>query len=236
MWSKSSLIFGLMTVVTISTFTSLFVFAEDSVIPEWVKNNAKWWSEGQIAEADFISALQYLINQGIITIPITEVTAAKVSLSDSERAQSYVVHIKGERIGATDVGATFHTFSEFRHLSDTIDTSFAGTIDVGGGPMFYLMGLPSHDKNSLYQVLDEYFNYHFFPDKYDPPEVFSVKVDILAGDGTIIQTWDYIECDIIEYTTFLDSDKATYRFGEKDEAEIREFLLWECSRFNLIVP
>jgi len=216
---------------------SFSAFAQNSMIPEWVKNNAKWWSEGQIAESDYISALQYLINQGIIKIPITEVTAAKVSLSDSERAQSIVVHIRGgEKIGVEDVGETFHTFSEFRHLSSTVNTSQVGIIDIEDRPMFYLMGLPSKDKAPLYQLLDDFFNYEYNPDQYDPPEQYSVKVDILTGDGTIIQTWDYVDCDIIDYSSFLDSDKNTYRFGDKDEAEIREFLLWECFQFNLTTP
>jgi len=207
------------------------------MIPEWIKNNAKWWSEGQIAESDYISALQYLINQGIIKIPITEVTAAKVSLSDSERAQSIVVHIQGkEKIGLEDVGVTFYTFSEFRDLSSTANTSLVGIIDVGDKPMFYLIGLPSKDKAPLYQQLDDFFNYEYNPNQYDPPEQYNVKVDILAGDGTIIQTWDYVNCDIIDYVTFLDSDKDTYRFSDKDEAEIREFLLWECSVFFFKFP
>ncbi len=37
-------------------------------IPQWVKNNAKWWSEGQIGNSDFIKGIQYLIQQGIIKV------------------------------------------------------------------------------------------------------------------------------------------------------------------------
>jgi len=40
-------------------------------IPSWVKNNAKWWSEGTIGDSDFVSGIQYLINQGIMKIPST---------------------------------------------------------------------------------------------------------------------------------------------------------------------
>jgi hypothetical protein len=40
-------------------------------IPIWVKNNAKWWSEGTIVDSDFVSGIQYLINQGIMKIPPT---------------------------------------------------------------------------------------------------------------------------------------------------------------------
>ena len=207
---------------------SVTAYAQSSAIPDWVKNNAKWWSEGQIGESDYISSLQYLINQGIIKIPITEVTATKVSLSDSERAQSIVVFIEGEIFG---VGETFYTFSEFGHLSSSVRSSSVGTVDVQAGvPLFFLSGLPSKDKASLYQLVDEFVN----PTR--PPGRYNVDVDILAGDGTIIQTWEYADCDITDYVTFLDSNKDTYRFSDKEEAEIREFMLWECAGFHLRVP
>jgi hypothetical protein len=41
------------------------------VIPPWVKNNAKWWSQNQIDDTTFASGIQYLIKQGIIQIPPT---------------------------------------------------------------------------------------------------------------------------------------------------------------------
>jgi len=41
-------------------------------IPEWVRNNAEWWSEGVINDSDFVSGLQFLIKQGIMQVPQTE--------------------------------------------------------------------------------------------------------------------------------------------------------------------
>ena len=41
-------------------------------IPEWVKNNAGWWSEGLIGDADFVSGIQFLIKEGIMIIPETK--------------------------------------------------------------------------------------------------------------------------------------------------------------------
>ncbi len=38
-------------------------------IPQWIHNNAKWWSEGTITNNDFIQGIQYLIQQKIIAIP-----------------------------------------------------------------------------------------------------------------------------------------------------------------------
>ena len=206
---------------------SVTAYAQSSAIPDWVKNNAKWWPEGQIGESDYISSLQYLINQGIIKIPITEVSATKVSLSDSERAQSIVVFMEGEIFG---VGETYYTFSEFSHLSGTIRLSSVSVSVPSGTPLFSLLGLPSKDKATLYQLVDEFVN----PGR--PPAEYNVKVDILTGDGTIIQTWEYKKCGITDYVTFLDSNKDTYRFSKTGEAEIREFMLWQCAGFHFSAP
>jgi hypothetical protein len=47
--------------------------ANDQAIPVWIKTNAKWWSDGTIDNQNFISGIEYLVNEGII----------KVSLPDS---------------------------------------------------------------------------------------------------------------------------------------------------------
>ena len=45
--------------------------AEAAGVPAWVKNNAGWWADGTIGDSDFITGIQYLIEEGIITIPST---------------------------------------------------------------------------------------------------------------------------------------------------------------------
>jgi phosphate ABC transporter phosphate-binding protein len=37
-------------------------------IPKWIRDNAKWWAEGQISDQDYINGLQYLIQQGILKV------------------------------------------------------------------------------------------------------------------------------------------------------------------------
>lgn len=44
----------------------------DLQIPSWIKNNAKWWSEGQIGDSEFVQGIQYLVKQGIMKIPQTQ--------------------------------------------------------------------------------------------------------------------------------------------------------------------
>jgi hypothetical protein len=40
-------------------------------IPEWIKNNAKWWVDSTIDDAAFVGGIQFLIKEGIIQIPET---------------------------------------------------------------------------------------------------------------------------------------------------------------------
>jgi len=47
------------------------VFADD-VIPAWIKNNAGWWADGQIDDSSFVSGIQWLISNDVMTIPPTE--------------------------------------------------------------------------------------------------------------------------------------------------------------------
>ena len=43
--------------------------SQSVVIPGWIKNNAKWWSQGQLGDDDFVKGIQYLIQEGIMKIP-----------------------------------------------------------------------------------------------------------------------------------------------------------------------
>jgi len=47
---------------------------KSAVIPDWIRNNAEWWSKGLIKEGDFLFGIQYLVNQGIIVMPKPVVT------------------------------------------------------------------------------------------------------------------------------------------------------------------
>lgn len=40
-------------------------------IPSWIKNTAKWWSQGLVTDSDFVNGMQYLIHDEIIKMPAT---------------------------------------------------------------------------------------------------------------------------------------------------------------------
>lgn len=37
-------------------------------VPDWIRNNAKWWADGMISEDDFMMGIKYLVEQGIIQV------------------------------------------------------------------------------------------------------------------------------------------------------------------------
>jgi tetratricopeptide (TPR) repeat protein len=41
-------------------------FAES--VPPWIKNTAKWYGDGQISELEFLNAIRYLIDNGILSV------------------------------------------------------------------------------------------------------------------------------------------------------------------------
>lgn len=50
-------------------------------IPDWIRNNARWWAQGSIEDVDFVQGIQYLIEQKIMIIPSTEFTGKDSSQS-----------------------------------------------------------------------------------------------------------------------------------------------------------
>ena len=41
--------------------------SESGKIPDWIKNNAGWWADGQIDDNSFVQGIQFLIKEGVIT-------------------------------------------------------------------------------------------------------------------------------------------------------------------------
>ena len=43
-------------------------FSNAQSIPDWVKNTAGWWAEDAISETEFVNAIEFLVNEGIINV------------------------------------------------------------------------------------------------------------------------------------------------------------------------
>jgi len=63
------------------------VAQEKTAIPDWVRGNAEWWAQGAIGDSDFVSGIQFLIKEGIMTIPET---AQGTTSDDSQEIPSWI--------------------------------------------------------------------------------------------------------------------------------------------------
>ena len=60
------------------------------MVPDWVKNNAKWWSEDLIEDTDFINGIEYLVKKQIISLD-TKKIVGKVPLEDVKFSPAWVI-------------------------------------------------------------------------------------------------------------------------------------------------
>jgi len=55
-------------------------------IPVWIKNNAKWWTQGTTSDDEFLNSLQYMITNDIMSIP----DLPESSVSESRAVPSWI--------------------------------------------------------------------------------------------------------------------------------------------------
>ncbi|MBT4326156.1 MAG: peptidase [Candidatus Nitrosopelagicus sp.] len=59
------------TILLIASTTS-FAYAE---VPSWVKSNVGWWADGTISDLEFLTGIEFLVKDGIIAVPPTNVSS-----------------------------------------------------------------------------------------------------------------------------------------------------------------
>jgi len=148
-----------------------------------------------------------------------------------DRASHYVAHFSGPDF---DGLYTLNTFSKFSPSENTIETPF-DTITFPGNPMetspqFFLESIPSKDKDILYKEWSKWVNPGL------PPEPFDVSIDMVTGDGTILQRWNYADCELFDYGLRLEDSILRFPFAGEQAPEIRDKSDIACLGLNLQVP
>ena len=69
---KKILVLSLTVILMISSISMALPSAHAGEIPAWIKNNAGWWAEGKIFDASFVSGIEWLITNDLITVSSTE--------------------------------------------------------------------------------------------------------------------------------------------------------------------
>lgn len=62
------LMVSLSFVIGLTIGSSSHVGAQQATIPSWVKNTALWWGKGQIGDSEFLKAIQWMVDNGLIHI------------------------------------------------------------------------------------------------------------------------------------------------------------------------
>ena len=148
---------------------------------------------------------------------------------DDNRAKKFVVHFFNGEL--EQVFST--TFTKFAPSIDTLEIPYV-TITTSGNPVdsapqFFLESLPSYDKKYFYEFLSRYVN------AGAQPELFDVSVDLITGDNTILQRWNYVDCDVTNYQMSLDDSMLVFPFSGKPQGEIRDKTDFACNGSNLFV-
>jgi len=60
------------TVTSESVWITVIASAPPVELPDWIKNNAAWWSAGMIEDSDFASGIEFMIKEKFVQIPIME--------------------------------------------------------------------------------------------------------------------------------------------------------------------
>ena len=75
--------------------------AQEGTIPEWIQNIALFWGEGQISESEFVNALEFLGDEGILKLPAAESAEAQEITRSLEILEERIETIENSPTGAT---------------------------------------------------------------------------------------------------------------------------------------
>ena len=142
---------------------------------------------------------------------------------DVSRGQIYVVKISG---GLIPEPRTFTTFSKFTHEYPTIENT-EQPFTSKDRPKFVLESLPSSDKAEFYQGINNWLT------QTTSPEPVDVQIDVLTGDGTILLSYEYADCDVIGYEPYLNDNFLAYKFTGQFKIEIRDKTSFECDGYHI---
>ena len=145
---------------------------------------------------------------------------------DHDRAHHIVVHFEGTEISPAKSISTFTRFAPVVDDKPRVlipsNPLTKSPSQFGTSPKFILEGLPSKDKEWLGEFTTKYINVGKIP------ELFKASVDVVTGDGSIVQSWDYNKCKITNYAQYFDDNKLFLKSHGSFAPEITERITFDC--------
>ena len=169
------------------------------------------------------NGLDFNTEQGPSELKSVPVNALDLIPDDASRAQIYVVKFFEGKIAEPRV---FTTFSKFIHVAPTLENTQQPFLSRDR-PQFTLESLPSSDKAELYQAVNNWLTQKTAPSPVD------VQIEAITGDGTVLLTYEYKDCDIITYEPYLNDNFLAYKFTGEFKMEIRDKTSFDCSGYNI---
>jgi len=166
----------------------------------------------------------------VLLEPKTITTQQDFLPNESDRAMYFEARISAGLIKYTEiVKSNFFKFTPFKVQSPQI----APENPLPNKPplRFLLETLPSKENINYYQAIDDYFQTDSTLFKE-----FDVSIDVVSGDGTVLQTWEYRNCDLEDYVVYLQDNIIFDRFSGEQGSEIRERSIFHCSGLSLVAP
>jgi len=168
--------------------------AQESYVPAWTKNTAAWWAQDKISETEFLRAIEYLIENGLMTISSSEnedlpSIIHRYSLPPS-RTTEYA-EITGELLEKHEGTLTLTIVKPDK--SEEILTTFSRD-----GNFMTTMELTSESLVGNYQVYAEFENRQILVSAFNVKSADSPKVPIWIKNNA-----DWWALDLISDADFL---------------------------------
>lgn len=85
--TKTSKMMMLATVAVVTVllggFTIINTNAQEEALPIWIQNVAGFWSNGDVSDTEFVNAMEFLVDQGIMNLPNTVSAAEAQTITSS---------------------------------------------------------------------------------------------------------------------------------------------------------
>ena len=157
------------------------------------------------------------------TAGLENTTQGQIIPNNMTSVDSFIVHFSGREFPKVE---TIYSFGSFSPLTPTI-SNYENLQSTP--PKFELQSLPSKDKAFLYEIMTKK------PNPGKPPEPMDITIDSVTGDGTVLTSWQYFDCDIADYKPVDDDFLLFMKFTGKSASEISDITDFECEGLNLDV-
>ena len=94
------------------------VISSSKAVPDWVKNNAKWWSDDLIEDIDFMNGIEYLIELQIINIDNRKILG-KVSIEDVQFSPVWNINKDDQVFVSSSLFEVYATYGDCIYDSTT---------------------------------------------------------------------------------------------------------------------